>query len=125
MNTVSNSIPPVNVIIILKLTPITGIKQIFRRARREAPCLLVFEDVDSLITEMNRSFFLNEVDGLEDNDGLLMVSFSVSGRGSRLGLNRSPLIVLSSRRRITLRNSTRPFRTDRPGSIGNSTYPNV
>ena len=47
---------------------------IFERARQEAPCLLIFEDLDSLITDNNRSFFLNEVDGLEDNDGLLMAS---------------------------------------------------
>lgn len=46
---------------------------VFERARQEAPCLLVFEDLDSLITENNRSFMLNEVDGLEDNDGMLMV----------------------------------------------------
>ncbi|KAG7527272.1 hypothetical protein FFLO_07102 [Filobasidium floriforme] len=51
-----------------------GIKQVFERARREAPCLVVFEDIDSLITDNNRSFFLNEVDGLEDNDGLLMLA---------------------------------------------------
>jgi transitional endoplasmic reticulum ATPase len=47
---------------------------IFSRARAEAPCVLILEDLDSLITDMNRSFFLNEVDGLEDNDGLLLVS---------------------------------------------------
>lgn len=51
-----------------------GIKDIFARARAEAPCLLVLEDLDSLITDMNRSFFLNEVDGIEGNDGLLLVS---------------------------------------------------
>ena len=50
-----------------------GIRQVFQRARLEAPCLLVLEDLDSLINDDNRSFFLNEVDGLEDNDGLLMV----------------------------------------------------
>lgn len=50
-----------------------GIRWIFTKARQESPCLLIFEDLDSLITDMNRSFFLNEVDGLEDNDGLLMV----------------------------------------------------
>lgn len=33
----------------------------------------MMEDLDSLVTEGNRSFFLNEVDGLEDNDGLLLV----------------------------------------------------
>lgn len=51
-----------------------GIREIFQRARQEAPCLLIFEDLDSLIDDANRSFFLNEVDGLEDNDGLLLVS---------------------------------------------------
>jgi transitional endoplasmic reticulum ATPase len=30
--------------------------------------------LDSLITDMNRSFFLNEVDGIDGNDGLLLVS---------------------------------------------------
>ena len=51
-----------------------AIRDIFERARAEAPCVLVLEDLDSLITELNRSFFLNEVDGLEENDGLLLVS---------------------------------------------------
>jgi AAA+ superfamily predicted ATPase len=51
-----------------------GIKEIFERARAEAPCLLVLEDLDSLITDENRSFFLNEVDGIDGNDGLLLVS---------------------------------------------------
>ncbi|WWC86545.1 uncharacterized protein L201_001422 [Kwoniella dendrophila CBS 6074] len=50
-----------------------GIRDIFARARAEAPCVLILEDLDSLITDMNRSFFLNEVDGLEDNDGLLLI----------------------------------------------------
>jgi SpoVK/Ycf46/Vps4 family AAA+-type ATPase len=50
-----------------------GIKEIFGRARQEAPCLLVLEDLDSLINDMNRSFFLNEVDGIDGNDGLLLV----------------------------------------------------
>lgn len=46
---------------------------IFQRARAEAPCVLILEDLDSLINNQNRAFFLNEVDGLEDNDGLLLV----------------------------------------------------
>ncbi|KAI5477085.1 hypothetical protein MNV49_006884 [Pseudohyphozyma bogoriensis] len=50
-----------------------GIRAIFQRARQEAPCVLIMEDLDSLITDQNRSFFLNEVDGLEDNDGLLLI----------------------------------------------------
>ena len=38
-----------------------------------SPCLLVFEDLDSLITDKVKSFFLNEVDGLESNDGIMMI----------------------------------------------------
>ena len=53
--------------------PEYSIKQIFSRARREAPCYLVFEDLDSLVTDDVRSYFLNAVDGIERNDGILMV----------------------------------------------------
>lgn len=52
----------------------TGIKMIFEKARAMAPCLLILEDIDSLITKDNRSFFLNEVDGLEENDGILVIA---------------------------------------------------
>ncbi|KAK8866188.1 hypothetical protein IAR55_001339 [Kwoniella newhampshirensis] len=38
-----------------------GIREIFDRARSEAPCVLVLEDLDSLITDKNRAFFLNEI----------------------------------------------------------------
>lgn len=40
---------------------------------RHAPCLLVFEDLDSLIDDDTRSYFLNEVDGLASNNGILMI----------------------------------------------------
>ncbi|KAL8988899.1 MAG: hypothetical protein Q9169_008482 [Polycauliona sp. 2 TL-2023] len=53
--------------------PEYSIQSIFRQARSQAPCLLVFEDLDSLVTDKVRSYFLNEVDGLESNDGILMV----------------------------------------------------
>ncbi|KAL8665886.1 MAG: hypothetical protein Q9168_007601, partial [Polycauliona sp. 1 TL-2023] len=53
--------------------PEYSIQSIFRQARSQAPCLLVFEDLDSLVTDDVRSYFLNEVDGLESNDGILMV----------------------------------------------------
>lgn len=39
-----------------------GVRQVFERARRNAPCV-VLEDLDSLIDSANRSFFLNELDG--------------------------------------------------------------
>ena len=50
-----------------------AIRQIFVKARQMAPCLLIFEDLDSLISDQVKSFFLNEVDGLEDNNGLMMI----------------------------------------------------
>lgn len=53
--------------------PEYAIRQIFTRARAAAPCMLIFEDLDSLVTPFVRSYFLNEVDGLESNHGILMV----------------------------------------------------
>ncbi|KAK8041764.1 hypothetical protein PG993_006287 [Apiospora rasikravindrae] len=53
--------------------PEYSIKQIFGKAREFAPCYLVFEDLDSLIGDGVRSYFLNEVDGLKNNDGIFMV----------------------------------------------------
>ncbi|THZ95151.1 P-loop containing nucleoside triphosphate hydrolase protein [Aureobasidium pullulans] len=50
-----------------------SIREIFTKARAVAPALLIFEDLDSLITDELRSFFLNEVDGVEDNDGLCII----------------------------------------------------
>lgn len=34
---------------------------------------MVFEDLDSIISDSVRSYFLNEVDGLKSNDGILML----------------------------------------------------
>ncbi|KAL8952622.1 MAG: hypothetical protein Q9222_001496 [Ikaeria aurantiellina] len=41
--------------------PHYAIREIFVKARQTAPCLLVFEDLDSLITDQVKSFFLNEL----------------------------------------------------------------
>jgi len=53
-----------------------SIEAIFKRARKVAPCILVFEDLDSLINDDNRSIFLNEMDGFASNDGLLVIASS-------------------------------------------------
>ncbi|KAK2597445.1 hypothetical protein QQS21_005915 [Conoideocrella luteorostrata] len=53
--------------------PEYAIKSIFSLARQFAPCYLVFEDLDSLVSDSVRSYFLNEVDGLKDNDGIFMI----------------------------------------------------
>ncbi len=55
------------------LPPEYMLAQVFAKARQEAPCYLVLEDLDSIVTDRVRGFFLNEVDGLSNNDGILMV----------------------------------------------------
>jgi len=52
------------------------LQDIFERARKLAPCLLVFEDIDGLVSNANRSTFLNEIDGFAANDGLLILASS-------------------------------------------------
>jgi len=53
--------------------PEYALDQIFSKARATAPCYLVFEDLDSIVSESVRSFFLNQVDGLSNNNGILMI----------------------------------------------------
>ncbi|RMD41777.1 hypothetical protein DV735_g3347, partial [Chaetothyriales sp. CBS 134920] len=77
MHTLYDREPPVPTLYVKSLVsyggPEASISQIFARARREAPCFLIFEDLDSMITPAVRSFFLNAVDGLSENEGILMV----------------------------------------------------
>ncbi len=51
-----------------------NIRQVFDRARKSAPCILVLEDLDSLLTPQNRSFFLNELDGFAANIGIVALA---------------------------------------------------
>lgn len=50
-----------------------SMQAVFEKARQMAPCVLILEDLDSLINDANRSFFLNQLDGLQSNDGLLII----------------------------------------------------
>lgn len=50
-----------------------GMQAIFNKARREAPCILVLEDIDTLVEGETRSFMLNQLDGIEPNDGILVI----------------------------------------------------
>ena len=52
------------------------IREVFKRARETAPCILVLEDLDSLVTERNRSYFLNELDGFAANTGIVVLATS-------------------------------------------------
>ncbi len=55
-------------------TPQENIHCVFERAREVTPCILVLEDLDSLITDTTRSFFLNEMDGFAANDGIIVLA---------------------------------------------------
>jgi AAA+ superfamily predicted ATPase len=52
----------------------TNIRHVFERARATKPCILVFEDLDSMITKDTRSLFLNELDGFIDNSGIVTLA---------------------------------------------------
>jgi AAA+ superfamily predicted ATPase len=53
-----------------------AVRTIFGRARQLAPCILAFEDLDGLVHEDNRTVFLNELDGFQNNEGLLIIASS-------------------------------------------------
>ncbi|KAK3617725.1 hypothetical protein LTR56_025102 [Elasticomyces elasticus] len=77
MRSLAARAPPIPALYVKSLDACAGprwsMQQIFKKARRTAPCLLVLEDLDSLVGDSTRSYFLNEVDGLSDNDGILMI----------------------------------------------------
>ncbi|CAK5275495.1 unnamed protein product, partial [Mycena citricolor] len=50
-----------------------AMQDVFDKARQFSPCVIILEDLDALINDGNRSFFLNQVDGLQSNDGLLII----------------------------------------------------
>jgi hypothetical protein len=52
----------------------SGIRAVFERARATTPCLLVFEDLDALISNRNRAYFLNELDGFAANTGIVTLA---------------------------------------------------
>lgn len=51
-----------------------GMRDVFARARLNAPCLVVMEDLDALVTAENRAFLLNEMDGFASNHGILVIA---------------------------------------------------
>jgi len=48
--------------------------EVFKRARMVAPCLVVLEDLDAMVNDQNRAFFLNELDGFRVNTGVVVLA---------------------------------------------------
>lgn len=55
-------------------SPYANINAVFSRARATAPCILILEDLDSLVDDETRAFFLNELDGFASNEGILTIA---------------------------------------------------
>jgi len=51
-----------------------NIAEIFKRARAITPCVVVLEDLDSMIEDKHRAFFLNELDGFQSNTGVVVLA---------------------------------------------------
>ena len=51
-----------------------AIARVFKRARQMAPAILLFEDIDSLVSRSCLSALLNELDGIANNAGLLCLA---------------------------------------------------
>jgi AAA+ superfamily predicted ATPase len=55
-------------------SPQNCVAEAFERARQVAPCFFILEDLDTLLDDENRSFFLNEMDGFASNDGIVTIA---------------------------------------------------
>ncbi|HVG34998.1 MAG TPA: ATP-binding protein [Pyrinomonadaceae bacterium] len=51
-----------------------NMRDVFIQARQSIPCIVVLEDLDSMIDANNRSFFLNELDGFASNTGVVVIA---------------------------------------------------
>ena len=58
----------------LYIKSLQGIQQVFDRARRTSPCILVLEDLDLQLHPQMRSAFLNELDGFAANIGIVTLA---------------------------------------------------
>lgn len=74
MHTLSDRNPSIPTLYVKNAPYNWMIGNVFRMARQMSPCLLVLEDIDTIVTEQSRSYFFNEVDGLASNDGILMIA---------------------------------------------------
>lgn len=74
MNTLQQRKKPVVTLYVKSAPSSYHIRSVFQMARAMTPCLLVLEDIDTIVTSQTRSYFFNEVDGLENNDGILMIA---------------------------------------------------
>lgn len=124
MNMLYRQTPEIPTLYVRTLTSFMGpeysVRLIFAYARRYAPCYLVFEDLDTIVSDSVRSYFLNEVDGLKSNDGIFMVGSTNHLDRLDPGISVSHLYLCPPTALLTL---TPPDRNAHPASIGSTTFP--
>ena len=74
MNNLANRKVPIPLLYVKSANTTYAIRSVFATARAFAPCLLILEDIDTIVTPYTRSYFFNEADGLERNDGIMMIA---------------------------------------------------
>lgn len=102
--------------------PEYSIQQIFGKAREYAPCYLVLEDLDTIVSDDVRSYFLNEMDGLKANDGIFIIGSTNHLDRLDPGISVSCSIASQSRVSTRSRALTRS-RNVHPASTGNTSSP--
>lgn len=74
MHSLSTRREHINLLYVKSIVRVWDIGSIFRVARTYSPCLLILEDIDTLVSGGFQSYFFNEVDGLANNDGIMMIA---------------------------------------------------
>jgi hypothetical protein len=74
MHSLSTRREHINLLYVKSITRVWDIGTIFYVARAYSPCLLILEDIDTLVSGGFQSYFFNEVDGLANNDGIMMIA---------------------------------------------------
>jgi len=74
MHTLLDMKPAIPTLYVKSAPNIFTINAVFRQARAMSPCMLVLEDIETIVTPMTRSYFFNQLDGIEDNRGLFVVA---------------------------------------------------
>ncbi|KAI9728352.1 MAG: hypothetical protein M1828_003752 [Chrysothrix sp. TS-e1954] len=50
------------------------IGNVFSMARAMSPCILIMEDIETIVTQATRAYAFNEMDGLQNNNGIFMLA---------------------------------------------------
>lgn len=74
MHTLYQRKPVIQTLYVKSASSTWSIGRVFAHARSNSPCLLIMEDIETIVMKETRSYFFNEVDGLASNNGILMLA---------------------------------------------------